>query len=42
MICIFKKLKNWYEDITWRKTTEKYCKKLKNAKMGLGDTPESK
>ncbi len=34
---MLKKIKNWYDDITWKKTTEKYCKKLNNAKMGLGD-----
>tara|TARA_B100000287_G_scaffold421321_1_gene461862 strand:- start:46 stop:162 length:117 start_codon:yes stop_codon:yes gene_type:complete len=37
MISVLKKIKNWYDDVTWRKTTEKYCEKLKNAKMGLGD-----
>ena len=42
MTRIFKKLKNWYDDVTWKKTTKKYCEKLKNAKMGLGDTPEPK
>ncbi len=37
MISVLKKIKNWYDDVTWKKTTKKYCEKLKNAKMGLGD-----
>jgi hypothetical protein len=37
MISFFKKIKKWYDEVTWKKTTRKYCKKLKNAKMGLSD-----
>ena len=37
MIAFFKKIKKWYDEVTWKKATRKYCKKLKNAKMGLSD-----
>jgi hypothetical protein len=32
------KIKERYEELTWKKVTREYCEKLKNAKMGLGDT----
>jgi|TARA_R110000824_G_scaffold283247_2_gene471644 hypothetical protein len=35
---ILAKIKEWYDEVTWKKTTRKYCEKLRNAKMGLGDT----
>jgi hypothetical protein len=34
---IFKKLKEQYEQITWKKITSEYCNRLKGAKMGLGE-----
>jgi len=43
---MFLKFKKWFDYVTWKKTTEKYCKSLKNAKLGIGtlrqDDPKSK
>jgi hypothetical protein len=33
-----RKIREWYEEVTWKKVTREYCKKLQNAKMGLGVT----
>jgi hypothetical protein len=33
----FKKLKEQYDSITWKKVTDDYCKSLKGVKMGLSD-----
>jgi hypothetical protein len=35
---ILKRFLNWYDEITWKKTTRQYCEKLKGAKMGLGES----
>ena len=35
--CFFKKIKKWYDEVTWKKATRRYCEKLKNAKMRLSD-----
>ena len=34
---ILRRILNWYDEITWKKTTRQYCEKLKGAKMGLGE-----
>tara|TARA_R100000742_G_C4193220_1_gene24625 strand:- start:179 stop:319 length:141 start_codon:yes stop_codon:yes gene_type:complete len=34
----FLRIKEWYEEVTWKRVTREYCKKLTNAKMGIGDT----
>jgi hypothetical protein len=34
---LFKKLKEKYDQIVWKKITQDYCDSLKGAKMGLKD-----
>jgi len=34
---IFKRLKEKYDQIVWKKITQNYCDSLKGAKMGLKD-----
>ena len=31
------KIKEWYDEITWKKITRQYCDKLSGAKVGLGE-----
>ena len=33
-----KRIRNWYEEVTWKKITRQYCDKLSGAKMGLGES----